>query len=249
MSSSNDLVANPRFLSPNVTYSINLIYKYLCSDKGGHVPLKYKLQEEKKYWTSCVAHRRGQWLITELYQFTSYQRKHEFSFEVVGRLHPDHFKDCLNGGDEKCDLFFLGIEFLPVAHEKDEHKVGMQPSMDLDTDWEKILPSDYAEIVKWSKSNTQWKNYKELYSLLREGFLIKTDVDKAIEALPVWVGHSKEFEEQNTRFNQKRVVEACEYINSHPEVVTDDCNDRSCAKENVALTHFDEEFVQEMHKE
>ncbi|GKA71470.1 hypothetical protein Tco_0777609 [Tanacetum coccineum] len=50
-------------------------------------------------------------------------------------------------------------------------------------------------------------------------------------------------------FNQKRVVEACEYINSHPEVVTDDCNDRSCAKENVALTHFDEEFVQEDPKD
>ncbi|GJR56471.1 hypothetical protein Tco_1406992 [Tanacetum coccineum] len=45
---------------------------------------------------------------------------------------------------------------------------------------------------------------------------------KAIEALPVWVGHSKEFEEQNTR---------------------------SCVKENVALTHCDEEFVHEDPKE
>ncbi|GKE80000.1 hypothetical protein Tco_1550000 [Tanacetum coccineum] len=44
----------------------------------------------------------------------------------------------------------------------------------------------------------------------------------AIEALPVWVGHTKEFEEQNIR---------------------------SCVKENVALTHFDEEFVKEDHKE
>ncbi|GKC54735.1 hypothetical protein Tco_1077480 [Tanacetum coccineum] len=72
---------------------------------------------------------------------------------------------------------------------------------------------------------------------------------KAIEALPVWVGHSKEFEEQNIRFNQKRDVEACEYINSHPQVVTDGCNDRSCVKENVALTHSDEEFVHEDPKE
>ncbi|GJT46588.1 hypothetical protein Tco_0955303 [Tanacetum coccineum] len=45
---------------------------------------------------------------------------------------------------------------------------------------------------------------------------------KAIEALPVWVGHTKEFEEQNIR---------------------------SCMKENVALTHFDGEFVQEDPKE
>ncbi|GKC74976.1 hypothetical protein Tco_1125750 [Tanacetum coccineum] len=72
---------------------------------------------------------------------------------------------------------------------------------------------------------------------------------KAIEALPVWVGHTKEFEEQNIRLNQKRDVEACEYLNSHPQVVTDGCNDRSCVKENVALTHFDEEFVQEDPKE
>ncbi|GJS27061.1 hypothetical protein Tco_0487681 [Tanacetum coccineum] len=72
---------------------------------------------------------------------------------------------------------------------------------------------------------------------------------KAIEALPVWVGHTKEFGEQNIRLNQKRDVEACEYLNSHPQVVNDGCNDRSCVKENVALTHFDEEFVQEDPKE
>ncbi|GJX36568.1 hypothetical protein Tco_0248125 [Tanacetum coccineum] len=62
--------------------------------------------------------------------------------------------------------------------------------------------------------------------------------------LPVWVWHTKEFEEQNIMLNQKRDVEACEYLNSHPQVVTDGCNDISCVKENVALTHFDEEFVQ-----
>ncbi|PWA45806.1 Phloem protein 2-like protein [Artemisia annua] len=63
-------------------------------------------------------------------------------------------------------------------HEKDENKVDMKPDMDLDTDWEKILSSDYAEIIKWSKYNLQWSSYKELYSLLHEGFLIKTDVEK-----------------------------------------------------------------------
>ncbi|GJU79335.1 phloem protein 2-like protein [Tanacetum coccineum] len=124
MSSSSNLVANPRFLSTNVTYSINLLYKYYNSDKGEHVPLKYKLREETKYWTSCVAQRRGAWL------------------------------------------------------EKDATKVDMQPDMDLDTDWEKILPRDYAEVIKWSKYNLQWSTYKELYSLLHEGFLIKTDVEK-----------------------------------------------------------------------
>ncbi|GJZ01351.1 phloem protein 2-like protein [Tanacetum coccineum] len=129
MSSSCYLIAFPRFLSANVTYSINLLYKYYNSDKGEHVPLKYKLREETKYWTSCVAQRRG-------------------------------------------------IEFLPVEHEKDATTVDMQPDMDLDTDWEKILPRDYAEIIKWSKYNLQWSSYKELYSLLHEGFLIKTDVVK-----------------------------------------------------------------------
>ncbi|GKA67058.1 hypothetical protein Tco_0766866 [Tanacetum coccineum] len=48
---------------------------------------------------------------------------------------------------------------------------------------------------------------------------------KAIEALPVCVGNTKEFEEQNIR--------SCV----------------SCVKENVALTHFDEKFVQEDPKE
>ena len=110
----NNLVANPRFLSTNVTYSINLLYKYYNSDKGEHVPLKYKLQEETRYWTSCVARRRGEWLVTELYQFTSYQKEHDFSFEIVGRLHPDHFQ--AHGDDKKCDLFLVGIEFLPVEH-------------------------------------------------------------------------------------------------------------------------------------
>ncbi|PWA62785.1 phloem protein 2-like protein [Artemisia annua] len=176
MSSSHDMVANPQFLSTNVTHSIDLLYKYYNSDKGEHVPLKYKLQEETKYWTSCVAQRRGEWLVTELYQFTSYQKEHDFKFEIVGRLHTDHFH--VHGDDKKCDLFLVGIEFLPVEHEKDENKVEMQPDMDLDNDWEKILPSDYAEIIKWSKYNLQWSTYKELYSLLHEGFLIKTDVEK-----------------------------------------------------------------------
>ncbi|PWA82377.1 Phloem protein 2-like protein [Artemisia annua] len=63
-------------------------------------------------------------------------------------------------------------------HEKDENKVDMKPDMDLDTDWENLLPSDYAEIIKWSKYNLHWSTYKELYSLLHEGFLIKTDVEK-----------------------------------------------------------------------
>nr|XP_043630330.1 uncharacterized protein LOC122601651 [Erigeron canadensis] len=182
ISSSNKLVACPEFLSVNVTYNMNLFYRYLDDvDKGEHVPLKYKLHEEEEYWTSCVAQRRGEWLITTLYQFTNYQKKHDFRIEVIGRLRPDHVHQ---KGDqcEICALFLVGIEFKPVEHEEDvnlearEIKVDMQP--DLDTDLEGKLPSDYAELTKLSKDNMQGKTHKELYYLLRNGFLIHTNDEK-----------------------------------------------------------------------
>nr|XP_043630328.1 uncharacterized protein LOC122601649 [Erigeron canadensis] len=190
ISSSNQLLACPRFLSLNVTYNMNLFYRYLDDvDKGEHVPLKYKLHEEKEYWTSCVAQRRGKWLISTLYQFNSYQKEHDFKIEVIGRLHPDH----VHRKDVHCDscaLFLVGIEFVPVEHtekdgnlEEDEINFDMKPN--LDNNWEEKLPSDYAEIIKLSKDdNMQSKTHKELYYLLRSGFLIHTSIE-------IWFSVSK----------------------------------------------------------
>ena len=44
----------------------------------------------------------------------SYQKEHDFRFEILGRLHTDLFH--VHGDDKKCDLFLVGIEFLPVEH-------------------------------------------------------------------------------------------------------------------------------------
>lgn len=50
-----------------------------------------------------------------------------------------------------------------------------QPISDEDTYWEKILPNDYEDIIKWSKDSEQWTTKKELYFILRKGFLINND--------------------------------------------------------------------------
>ena len=41
-----------------------------------------------------------------------------------------------------------------------------------DTYWEQKLPNDYEEILNLSKDSLQWTTKKELYSILRRGFLI-----------------------------------------------------------------------------
>ena len=38
------------------------------------------------------------------------------------------------------------------------------------TYWEQKLPSDYEDIIKWSKDSLQWTTKKELYSILSKGF-------------------------------------------------------------------------------
>ncbi|MFS7922448.1 hypothetical protein Hanom_Chr03g00249271 [Helianthus anomalus] len=67
------LKVKTQFLSPNVTYTINLVYK--CKHPLQHnlrIPFKYKLEEMSEYSKSCVAHvGEHEWLRTELFQFTN----------------------------------------------------------------------------------------------------------------------------------------------------------------------------------
>ena len=39
------------------------------------------------------------------------------------------------------------------------------------TYWEQKLPNDYEEVLKLSTYNPQWTTKKELYSILRRGFI------------------------------------------------------------------------------
>ncbi|KVI03309.1 Phloem protein 2-like protein, partial [Cynara cardunculus var. scolymus] len=51
-------------------------------------------------------------------------------------------------------------------------EVDIQPISDLDTDWERKLPEDHEEIIKWPKDSIEWTTKKELYFLFCKGFLI-----------------------------------------------------------------------------
>ncbi|KVH91626.1 Phloem protein 2-like protein, partial [Cynara cardunculus var. scolymus] len=131
--------------------------------------LEYTLEGEKDRSTSYVAYpREDGWLTAELYRFTSYRRK----FDLKMQFGCHHTSDT---------LVVEGIEFRPlekviatsVEHEAlEDEKVDMQPISDSDIYWEQKLPNDYEEIITSSKDAVQWTTKKELYFLLREGFLI-----------------------------------------------------------------------------
>uniref|UniRef100_A0A251VAQ2 Putative phloem protein 2-like protein n=1 Tax=Helianthus annuus TaxID=4232 RepID=A0A251VAQ2_HELAN len=153
------LKVKTQFLSPNVTYTINLVYK--CKHPLQHnlrIPFKYKLEEMSEYSKSCVAHvgEHG-WLKTELFQFTSTKKKHNFDIHFLSEMK----------GWKSVHLSIEGVEFRPVDFEQDENKVDVQPADELD--WEERLPDDYTKIVKnIDESTTQ----KEIYFLLRKGVYI-----------------------------------------------------------------------------
>lgn len=72
---------------------------------GIYIPFKYKLEEETDYLMSGVVHQRKDgWLMAELYQFTSYQREHDFKIEFLS--------DSI--AFSQCDI--EGIEFRPMEH-------------------------------------------------------------------------------------------------------------------------------------
>ena len=48
----------------------------------------------------------------------------------------------------------------------------MQRISDSDIYWERKLMNDYTEILALSKEKLEWTTKKELYFLLRKGFLV-----------------------------------------------------------------------------
>ncbi|KAK9075450.1 hypothetical protein SSX86_003773 [Deinandra increscens subsp. villosa] len=148
-----------QFLSPGVTYTVNLVFKFIFpSEVRFHdlLSLKYKLQGEAKTSISFIACERDDgWWMCELCQLTSDHRivDLEILFEGLGYILAE------------------GIEFRPL--EKVEHKDDeRQPIIDSDANWEEKLPSDYEDIMKWSTISVQWTTKKEAYSIICKGLLI-----------------------------------------------------------------------------
>lgn len=167
--SDHQITARTEFLSTDhVTYTINLLYKYgnINDSKGLRVPLRYRLEGEENYWTSCVAERKNELLSTELCRFTSNQKEHCFTIKLLSETRYDYHTYRYN------HKFILeGIEFLPVEHVS-------RPIIDLDPDWEQKLPSASADVIKWSENKLKWTSNKELYDILRKGFLINKNGSK-----------------------------------------------------------------------
>ncbi|KAM0063993.1 putative protein kinase RLK-Pelle-CrRLK1L-1 family [Helianthus debilis subsp. tardiflorus] len=157
----------PQFLSPGITYTVNLVFKFThprkertCHDR---IALKYKLQGEPESSISYLAYEREDgWWMCELYQFTSEHRT--VDLEILFNSHTS--------------IEAEGIEFWPL--EKVEHKDEKQPISDSDANWEEMLPTDYEDILKLSKNRMQWTTKKQAYSIMSKGFLIRDRKKRSI---------------------------------------------------------------------
>ncbi|KAJ9537981.1 hypothetical protein OSB04_030714 [Centaurea solstitialis] len=163
--------ARAQFLSPRVTYTVNLVFRPPYTDdinskEPVYVAIVYKLDEERESSIAYIADRREDgWLMVQFYQFTSDTKYFDLRFQFEATRERDHYSWLIEG-----------IEFQPM--EKVEHEVleeemaDMHPISDSDTNWEQKLPNDYEKIIKWSKDSVRWTTKKELYFLLCNGFLI-----------------------------------------------------------------------------
>ncbi|KAF5815215.1 hypothetical protein HanXRQr2_Chr03g0120581 [Helianthus annuus] len=97
-----------RFLSPNVTYVINLVYDCEYPHHNSlRIPFKYKLKEMREYSTTCVAHvGEGGWRRTELFQFTSTKREHYFDIQLSSEIK--------SSASNSFTISIEGVEFCPV---------------------------------------------------------------------------------------------------------------------------------------
>nr|XP_043637261.1 uncharacterized protein LOC122608237 [Erigeron canadensis] len=152
------------FLSPRVTYTVNLVLKKMDRGDERYIGLNYKLGGEISY-AFLFDDRQDGWSFVELFQFTSEKRDHDL--KIVFHI-------------ENCPYILVeGIEFRPL--EKVEHEVllnsereDLQPiTDDSETFSEQILSNDYKDILEKSTHGVR-KNAtkKEIYSILRKGFLI-----------------------------------------------------------------------------
>ncbi|KAJ9558190.1 hypothetical protein OSB04_012804, partial [Centaurea solstitialis] len=106
------LKVNTQFLTPQVTYTINLVF---CFDQGNRirtdVSCMYTMDEASHYAkTSNATVREDGWLEIALYQFTSCQKKHDFDILITSLWSLDASLDAIN------ERFIQSIEFWPMEN-------------------------------------------------------------------------------------------------------------------------------------
>ncbi|MFS7928111.1 putative protein kinase RLK-Pelle-LRR-VIII-1 family [Helianthus anomalus] len=155
-----------QFLSPGITYTVNLVFKFDREEKRRceDIFLKYRLKGERESSISYLAYEREDgWWACELYHFTTDHRTVDLQILFEGYRNQDYLR-------------VEGIEFQPL--EKVDHIDEKKPLSDSDADWEEKLPVDYEDIMKRSKNSLQWRTKEEAYSIIRKGFLISDDEKK-----------------------------------------------------------------------
>ncbi|PWA77382.1 protein kinase domain, Nitrogen network kinase 1, Phloem protein 2-like protein [Artemisia annua] len=206
--------AKTQLLSPSITYTVNLVYKSSSIGEQVYVDLKYRLREETTTYTVYLANKReGDGLyMAELYQFTSHGRI--FDLEI-------------NFDDHGINIEGVeGILFQPLETVEDQvskvENIRTISDSESDTYWEQKFPNDFEEILNLSKYSLMWTTKKELYSILRRGFLINNGqewftVDKQVKkclmlsAKATWVMHVKNSaceSSHESRFGEVLVITA-----------------------------------------
>ncbi|XP_023739221.1 probable serine/threonine-protein kinase PBL23 isoform X1 [Lactuca sativa] len=104
------LVANVKtqFLSPNIAYTMNLVFKNLSRNENSqiYVPFKIKMEDDRLFRNSSVPRvREDGWATTELYQFINKNKENSFRIEFFLEGHRQ----------ESVRMYAIeGIEFRPV---------------------------------------------------------------------------------------------------------------------------------------
>ncbi|PWA41314.1 protein kinase domain, Nitrogen network kinase 1, Phloem protein 2-like protein [Artemisia annua] len=168
------ICVNAKLLSPNITYTVNLVYKSRTGGEQQYVDLKYRLRGEATTIVYLANRRKELHLyMAELYQFTSNGSiaDLEIIFENSGAVIDRDVIDGVEG------IMFQPLEIVEDQVSKEDKVENVQTVSDSESDtyWEQKLTHDYEEILNLSKDSLQWTKKKELYSILRRGFLIDND--------------------------------------------------------------------------
>ncbi|GJR27087.1 kinase-like domain, phloem protein 2-like protein [Tanacetum coccineum] len=205
-----------QFLSPSITYTVNLVLDSFSFGEQAYVDLKYRLKGETTTSTVYLANRRDDDMchIVELYQFTS-----DGSIVDLEIDFDDHGTNLRVEG-----ILFRPLEIVEDQGSKDDKVENFQTISDSESDtyWEQMFPNDYEEILNLSKESLMWTTKKELYSILIRGFMINNGqewftVDKHGKKCPmlspraVWVIDDKNStceSSYESRFGEVLVVTA-----------------------------------------
>ncbi|KAJ9537576.1 hypothetical protein OSB04_030309 [Centaurea solstitialis] len=160
-----------RFLSPGITYTVNLVFKFLKpgihESKHALLEFSHQLEGERESSTPCLSYwGENGWMMSELYQFTSDGTSFDLDIRFDFREHIFEYRNRT--------VVIEGIEFRPLSHVEyevlEDEEVDTHPTLSIE--WEQKLPDDYKQIIKHSKRSLEWTTKKELYHLFCQGFLI-----------------------------------------------------------------------------